>query len=353
MSDQVTPSQNAHLYTQRSLMGTLRSLKRPKRHLLDTVFTRVQNDTSEDIHFDVEVGARRIAPFVAPTAQGRVVERLGFNTGTFRPAYLKPKTPVLPGHALKRALGEQIGGGNYSPLEREAMIIASILADHADQIIRRQEVMAAEVLVTGGVTVSGEDYQTQHVDYGRNPDLNIEILDANARWTEAGATPIDDIEEWAELVHEIEGASIHDITMDPIAYKWFRRNKQVYEILDVRRAAGANTLELGGMDLATGAKFGGNFGTFRVWVYSEYYIDPADGIQKPLLPAGTVLGTSPDTNGIRAYGAIHDQRAGMQALEMFPKSWIEEDPSARFIMTQSAPLPVLGRPNATFSAKVL
>lgn len=340
------------IYTTQALLGALRNLKRPKRFLLDTAFTQVQTEESEEVHFDVQVGARRVAPFVAPEMQGKVQDRLGYNTATFKPAYLKPKTVVRPSAALKRALGEQIGGGQFTAAQRKEAIVAEILFDHADQITRRLELMAASALLTGTITVSGDGYATQVVNFGRDIDLTIGLTSGD-KWDQSTSTPIDDIEEWIELVHELEGASVHKVIMDPVAYKHFKRNKQVIEVLDVRRAAGTNTLELGAMDLATGAKFGGNFGSFEVWVYSDYYFDDATGTTKPVLPAGTVIGIGDELSGIRAFGAIHDEAAGIQALEMFPKSWVQEDPSVRFIMTQSAPLVVPGRPNASFAATVI
>ena len=47
--------------------------------------------------------------------------------------------------------------------------------------------------------------------------------------------------------------------------------------------------------------------------------------------------------------------AGNSAVEPpdYVKSWIEPDPSVRFIMLQSAPLLVPYRPNASLKAKVL
>lgn len=136
------------IYTTQALLGALRNLKRPKRFLLDTAFTQVQTEESEEVHFDVQIGARRVAPFVAPEMQGKVQDRLGFQTATFRPAYLKPKTVVRPSAALKRAMGETIGGGQFTAAQRKEAIVAEILYDHADQITRRLELMAASALVS-------------------------------------------------------------------------------------------------------------------------------------------------------------------------------------------------------------
>ena len=49
---------------------------------------------------------------------------------------------------------------------------------------------------------------------------------------------------------------------------------------------------------------------------------------------------------------LRDERAGFQPLEMFSKSWIEEDPPVRWILTQSAPLVVPYRVNGVLRAKV-
>ena len=89
----------------------------------------------------------------------------------------------------------------------------------------------------------------------------------------------------------------------------------------------------------------------KYYVYSEYYED-VDGVTKPLLPAGTVIGVSSDLGGIRAFGAIMDEEA-LIATELYPSSWVEKNPSARMIMTQSAPLVAPTRPNSTFSMSVL
>ena len=62
---------------------------------------------------------------------------------------------------------------------------------------------------------------------------------------------------------------------------------------------------------------------------------------------------SPAVDGVRAFGAIMDRKAGWRATPFFPKMFEQEDPSAVYLMTQSAPLMIATRPNATLKAKVL
>lgn len=339
-----------NIYDTLVLNGVVQGLKRPKTFLLSTAFNILQVETAEQIAVDVLVGNRKVAPFVSPLVQGKIVTQNGFTTKTFKPAYIKPKTPVQPNRALKRLAGEQIGG-TLSPQQRMQATVREILEDHADQITRRLELMAAEVLRLGQVTVAGEGFPTQVMAFGRAAALSITLTGAD-KWNDAAAAPLDDIEAWVELVHKTEGATITDIVMDPDAWACFRKNAQVQKLLDIRRAAG-QPVELGPAQYVGGAQFKGSIGSFNIWVYSEYYEDPTTGTVTPLLPSGTVIGVGPNLEGVRAFGAIQDEAAGLQAMEIFAKSWVQEDPSVRYILSQSAPLVYPRRPNGSFAATVL
>jgi hypothetical protein len=63
--------------------------------------------------------------------------------------------------------------------------------------------------------------------------------------------------------------------------------------------------------------------------------------------------SGPDLQGVQAFGAIRDERAGFRATRLFVKSWLEEDPPVRYVMGQSAPLLVPERVNASLALKVI
>jgi hypothetical protein len=98
-------------------------------------------------------------------------------------------------------------------------------------------------------------------------------------------------------------------------------------------------------------------GRLDLWTYHYQFEELNTGtdsyVMVDYLDSGTVVGVAPGTDGVRCYGAIMDVRANMQATEMFPKQWEEEDPSVSYTMTQSAPLMVPLRPNTTFKLKVV
>lgn len=328
------------------LARVIAELPAPAPFILNSFFTAMQTETSEEIHFDVENGRRRLAPFVAPIVAGKVVQSKGFVTKTFKPAYIKDKRVFDSSRPFKRAIGERIGG-ELSPAQRLQALLATDLQDQLEMLARRQEVMAVEALRTGKVTVKGEQYPTVVVDFGRHADLTVELL-AGDRWGETGVDPLEDVQAWSMGVTQHSGAAGNTLIMDVKAWQLFSAAPSVQKLLD--RFRGAD--KLNATVLGEGGRYMGNIGDFDIWVYAGWYEDPDSGALTPYLPDHTVLITSPDLEGTRAYGAIKDEESGFQAMPYFSKSWVEKDPAVRLLLLQSAPLPVPYRVNASMSAKV-
>ena len=336
------------LYSTDVLTGVVNSLQAPPQFLQETFFPTTQTEESEEIHFDQEADIMGLAPFVSPLVEGRVIESAGFTTKSFKPAYIKPKSAVDPSRAIKRYKGEPIAG-NLSPEARAERISTDILLQHRSLIDRRKEWMASSVLRTGAVTISGELYQTVSVSFGRDAALTVTLTGGN-RWGQAGIEPLDSLQDWADLTLTKSGSPALNVVMDTATWKVFRANATVKQRLDLLRAGGSPTMALDAK-LNFGGTFMGNLDGFNIWVYAGNYKDDA-GTVTAIIPSGTVIMCG-DLGGVQAYGAILDEAAGLQALPMFSKSWVQQDPSRRFIMTQSAPLLVPYRVNATFCATVL
>lgn len=336
------------LFSTNTLIGVINSLIMPPSFLVDTFFGRVQTETSEEIHFDVIDKTRRLAPFVSPVVAGKIVDAAGRKTNTFKPAYIKPKTPWNPNAPMKRIAGESIGG-SLAPMDRLRFLVAQTLSDHQDMIRRRLEVMSAEALRTGKVTVKGDLYPEAIVDFGRDASLSVTKTGGN-RWGQAGIKPLADLQTWALTVLKKSGANARTVVMDVDSWIIFREDADVKARLDTRRVVD-NALSLNAI-AEEGGVYMGTVDGFNIFVYAGWYIDDA-GVEQPILPSGTVIMGSAQIEGVQAYGAIADEEAGYQAMPMFPKSWVEKDPGVRYVMTQSAPLIVPTRPNASLSATVL
>ncbi len=328
-------------------------LPQPSSFLLDFFFPDVQTEDSEEIHFDIDKSKPRLAPFVSPLVGGKVVADDGFETKSFRPAYVKDKRRFNPDQPLKRRIGETIGG-NLTPVNRREAALNRSLNNQLQNLTRTEEVMAAQALTTGRIIVQGENYPTTIVNFQREADLT-QVLTGATRWGEAGVDVLNDIEDWADLVQTHSGAAGNKVVMDPMAWRIFRASPRVEKLLDLRR--GTNTsINVDPMVRGQGndrARYVGTIGDFDFWVYNDVYVDPTTGLSRKLLPDYTVIiGSQTLLEGTRCYGVIQDEKANYRASRFFTKSWLEEDPAVRWLLMQSAPLVVPYRPNASFCATV-
>lgn len=324
------------LFSTDVLTGTINQLRPVTSHLLDMYFPIVQTETSEEIHFDLVKGDRRMAPFVSPVVGGKVMADRGFETKTFKPAYVKPKFAWNPNRPFKRMPGEPLTG-QLTPMQRTQRMLAEDLLTQQGMVRRRLEWMAAQVLRTGSVTVTGDQYATTVVNFGRTGTLT-KALTLTARWGEEGVDVLQNLKDWAGEVFAASGAYPRDVTMDQKGWNLFMSNTEVKERLKVLATAGVSPVSYAGADTHE-AVFMGSLDGFNFYVYVGSYEDD-DGTIKPFLPDYTVVMGSKGMQGAQAFGAVKDEEAGLQALPFFTKSWVEKDPGQRMILTQSAPLVV-------------
>lgn len=356
----------ADVFSTNVLMGVVQNLKTPNPWLLNRSFRKEFIDPSEEIHFDVIPGKRRIAPFVSPLVEGRVVEQLGQTTKTFKPAYIKDKRVFNPSLGFKRTAGEQIGG-SLTPEQRMQLHLALQMQDAIDMVGRRMEVMASEALRLGTVTVSGDGYPTTTVNFGRAAANTIANLSGGTLWSANPTTPtsfpLDNLQDWGTIGLQNSGLFPVDVVLGVDAWKAFRVHLSVKDRLFGTKNV-AVALNQGAIS-TEGGQYMGTIDNFNIYVYSGWYVDPATGTETAIFPAkaclmtsfgmlpdGTVVG-EPGVEGVRAFGAIQDERAGLQAVPYFPKSWLNEDPAVRYVMLQSAPLVVPTRPDASVYCAVV
>jgi hypothetical protein len=343
------------LYSTATLIEVLRVQKPNTAYWLDSFFGRTINFTSEEILFDKVVQQRRLAPFVSPVVQGRVMKKLGYTTQSFTPAYTKPKHVVDPNRQFSRLAGEAIGGSS-NPAARWNAAVAENLREERDAITRLWNWMAAMAVMHGEVTVAGEDYPTQVVSFGRDAALT-QILTLTARWGEADADPLGDIRDLRRTAFAKGGSPITRLTFGLDAYDLFQANEDVQKLLtgkDIARQSDSYLSALGSEDQPfefMGRLQGANGqGGVDIYTYNEQYEDES-GATVSMMDSYDVIGTGNGLNGTRCFGAIRDKRAGLAAMPLFPKMWDQEDPSVTYTMTQSAPLMVPGNPNNSFRLK--
>lgn len=341
------------LYETSQLLGLYREVPERSTYWRDLCFPQAVTFEDEYVDFQKIREGRKLAPLVVPTAQGRPVYEEASNLTRYKPAYLKPKDPVSPSRVIKRRPGESMFSPNsLSPAQRFNALVGDIMRCHRETIDRREEWMASRAIIDGQVTLEGPDYPTVIVDFQRAANHSVNLT-GTARWNQGGANIMGDIQSWIDRVRRAPfGGPVNRLTVGANVLPFILNDAKVKEQLDLN-TRGTNADLNRGLRSGEYVEYLGRLGpNLELWVNSDFY-ELADGTAVPFLDPDTVVLTGPNVMGVRCFGAILDDEANFQALAAFPKMWRQKDPSAVFIMTQSAPLPVPVNPNNTLKAKVL
>jgi hypothetical protein len=341
------------LYDTETLLGVMAEQEAPSTYWSDLLFGSELNFDDEWVDFEkIPSQGRKLAPFVMPLAQGRPVYSDGSRVQRFKPAYIKPKDPVTPTRVMKRRPGEILAPVPVSPSARRDAIIADILRVHREAIDRRKEWMAAQAILNGSVTIAGEDYPTRVIDFGRASGHTI-TKGSGARWGDSGVSIRDDIEGWMQLMHDAEfGGAPDRLTIGTGAWGVMRKDPEIKDMMDNNfRGSPDVNINRGVMGPGEVRYAGELMPGLSVYVYNDYYT--VNGTVTRFMDARDVVLTSSAVDGYRCHGAIQDAHADYQALSIYSRNWIENDPPVEFVMSQSAPLMVPVSPNATLRARVI
>lgn len=350
--------QNINIYDTITLVQVVPNLMTSQQFLLKKFFPNVVESDDEFVAIDIDVGRRRMAPFCSPLVQGKLVESRRYQTNRYKPPYVKDKRAPDLRKPIRRQMGEQIGGeGNAA--NRAELNMMFEMTDQVDVLERRQEWMAAQALLTGTVTVVGDGLPTEVIDFQRDPALTVALSGAD-KWPQTvadGATnnkPTQDIERWQTLILQKSGAVATDLVFTNASWAAFRLDTTIKDnaITWPAMSPFGNQVDAGAR-IAQGAVYKGRWGQFDLWLYNDWFIDPVDEQEKPMLPDGAVIMSGPDLQGTRAFGAIIDPAFNYGPLAYAPKTWLENDPPQRFLMMQSAPLVIPSRVNAALCATVV
>lgn len=354
-----TPGGNL-VYDTNTLIQVVPNLKRAVTFLLDKFFPNLTMSDTEFVSIDVDIGARRMAPFVSPLVEGKLVEQRRIQTNTFKPAYIKDKRAPDLRKPVRRMIGERIGG-DMTGAEREMANLEFEMTDQVDILTRRLEWMAAQVLVGGKVTITGEGFPTVVVDFGRDATLTV-ALAGSAKWTPANvvagtATPVLNIEAWQRQILKKSGAITTDIVFTTSAWEGFIADPLLKGAIYYPKLGDTgNSINIGAQ-IQRGAIYKGQWGQYSLWIYNEWYVESGTdgnatvGKEYPMMPDGSLVMCGPDMMGTRAFGQILDPAFNYASLPFAPKTWVTEDPAQRYILMQSSPIVIPSRVNASFSAQ--
>jgi hypothetical protein len=335
------------MFDTRTMLEAVNAMKPVRTFLRDTFFTNVRTFDTEHVDVDIVKGKRRMAPFVSPKIAGKVVERLGYKTNTYKAPMVNPKIPTTAEQLMKRLAGEPLYSG-MSPDDRAAEQLGRDLAELDEMVTRREEWMCAQALFTGQINVVGEGVN-EVIDFQLT---NKEVLSGTALWSDTtNSDPIADLKRWRLAVIKESGITPDRVVMASDVVDAFVNHSKVKDIMDSRRIILG---QINPSTLPNGVTFIGSISSLGLDIYSydEWYLDE-DGTEKPMVPDGAVLLASTSARFDLLYGAYIDMEMGTMDLPRIPRSWVEKDPSIRWVQMVSRPLPVPQQIDSLYVATVL
>ena len=341
------------MFDTRTMIQMFQQVMPVKTFLRDTFFNKnVTRSMTEAVDIDVIKGKRRIAPFVHPTVGSKTIERAGFTTNSLKPPLVAPDMITTAEGMLKRAAGENIYGAQ-SPDQRAAAQLGKDLAEMDDIITRREEVMARDALLDGKLYVTLDDATgasySATIDFGRNANNTI-TLSGSDLWDASTSDPLAKMRSWRRQIAQNTGQNANTCILGSTAADAFLNNTTILKQLNLLKV---DRGFINPDELPEGVSFLGTVGGVDYYEYNEWYIDPADGVEKPMIPVKGLLLGSRGARTDTLYGCICDPVRGSYALNRVPFSWTQDKPSARFVSLQSRPMFVPTQVDAFIKATVL
>lgn len=335
------------IFEPRTMLAALKTMKAPQRHFIDTYAPGVRNFTTLSVDFDFYRDVRRMAPFSNPLSEGKVVDALGFKTKNFKPPYMKPKMRTTAQELMKRQMGQDLYAPT-NPMVVAATKLGENLASLDDMISRREEWMMTRGLQDGKFTVSGDgDTRDLEFDYDSTHKVTNSGTDV---WTDAASDPINDLLTWRRLVLKHYGKAPTDFYLGNGAAKAFINNTKVKALFNlwninpgqIQPTVADNMIHYGYIQ-AIG---------MSGHVVNEWFIDPNDGVEKEFIDDARCLLLTRGARGTKYYGAIQ-LVDNLVSVARFPWSWVEKDPSVRWVQLHSASMPCIEEPDSVLTATVI
>ena len=265
---------------------------------------------SEKALIETKKKGRAIAPFVIPVVGGIALTSEGYRAMEIDAPYIAPKKIITAEELEKKAFGESPESGR-TPAQRENELEAEHMDDLRKSILRRHELMCAELITTGKILMkhfSNGDDAVKGVNY----DLKIlQFYDGTFGNTYHFSkdflqmTASEKIQEFYKITSILRKRSIRatDIVMTSDVSMLLMSDKDFLEFYDLAKVDFGDVKQ---SELPEGVVCNGRINingvVMSMFTYDEYYED-LDGKEKEMLPKGTIAFLHPKI-GETAYAQV-------------------------------------------------
>lgn len=335
-----------------TLTPMVNEMKSPRTFLRDMFFSDVQTLHTENIVFSVLEGGREAAPFVMRDSEAVMAGGYDEKEYTIGAPNIRLKRPLEAADLIfRRHAGDVVfadGSDVMSAAERE---IARQLMRLNDLVDNAEEYLCALAL-RGTISYTAADGANFTITYPKPVGNTITLTNF---WDGVSATPMRDVRDAKFQMHDEVSLNPTDCILGSEATDAFLAADEVRSLLDTR-AVNAGSLNLSADVDGMGAMFLGTFAGIRFWSYPSQVTVQGSAVDLVRAKYAEFIHRGPAAE-MKLYYAAHSDLdaldAGLLASRRFSKSWRQQDPSVHQILVASRPLPVLRRPGAVVSMKVV
>ena len=347
------------IYEPRTMMGVIRKLPPVHTFFRSTFFSHEKTFVTKSVDMDYKKGARKLAPFVSREIGGKVVPNTGYTTETYTPPFIAPDKVTTIDDILDRQPGESLYSGR-TPAQRAVIQMSEDFTDLREMILRREEWMCAQAMLTGKIVVLGEGVKDT-IDFRFTNLLDIS-KDAKRKWKGGTAqNKYADLKAWHEKVQKEGFTNCNVCIMASDVATEFLMDETIQKLLDVKNYALAvikpTQKENNVTYIGTIHELGLDLYQYNEW-YVDDWTDPANPVELPMVPAGTLMMASTHAKYSMYYGAIsilnqRTEKWETVAGKYVPDTFIKKRPDRRFLSLQSAPVPVPHEVDSWITVKVM
>ena len=233
-----------------------------------------------------------------------------------------------------------------SPAERAAEQLGKDLAKLDEIITRREEVMCAEALFSGKVTVKGIGYD-EVVDYWKELGAEKPETTLTTKWDASSTTAKQIAKDLRDLrlnMIQTSGFTPTELVMGQKVCNTILDKLLDAAMLDMRR------VDVGQIDpqqLPQGVTYWGRLkdSALDLYSYDNWYYDEETDTEVAMVPEDKALLASPNVRTTLAYGGcglIGANDVTVVRGERIPDSWVQRaSPTGRIVQIKSRPLPII------------
>ncbi|MFP4976379.1 major capsid protein [Paenibacillus sp. CN-4] len=329
-------------------MGRMTSRRLPVTTFLrDNYFPSFSTFPTKHVMLDFVKNKQRIAPFIAEGSRPINIRRDGYRTEIYTAPFINISRPYDTDLLQGRLPGESVFGG-MTPEERALVLMQNDYNELDDMIVRREEVMIAQLMQTGRVTVSGyvDDTATKvredTVDYQFDNVIN---LVGAAQWSQGTSNKYNDLAEAVTLVRQAGYNPERVLLGENAARNILADDVFLKRHMDLRYAQFGTFNPQLNIQNGNGYAYLGRLTELGVdlFVYHAWYFDDATGKLKPYIEPDKVIVGSMDL-GEMLYGAntvIPEGDINFRTIEAprVSKVVVNRNDDTKSLILKSRPLP--------------